>query len=482
VARALAALALLLALSGAPAARAAEPDAATRTSAPAPSAAPGSGAAAAPFVPLLAPDLGEQGFTSARNLLQGSVTAFQAAQVATDGRTLDYLLSRVRTSGGLERIDGTPWALEWSAALSYRDGEGLARSRDHEQLRAEVFRLSLFRRFDDRSMVRLGRFIPRELPAVGLVDGAHGEVCVEERLRLGAVLGWKPTVDRLRPTLDTPLAAAYATANLGAADAVRWTATLGLLGALHEGRPDRAAVFLDQRLRAGALDVLSSSEVDLDVDRDDRRAGTRLTRWNLLASWDAAPALRLSAGVDRFEVPDTGAEREAAEPGFLEEDELFADRGWWRLFGRATLRLPGAVTLGGELSYTDDDEEDAWRGAVRATLGGLGESGGGSVTLSVYDLRADEARGAGARLSALLPLGRGGVVALEPALSARWTRHSTEGARFFDEADEQVWALDASLRARWRISRAWSLAGGVSYARTRDDERVLLDAGITWWW
>jgi len=438
-----------------------------------------------PFVPLLAsPDLGDQAATEARNLFHGRVTARQAAQVGTAHGDLDYALTRVRTSGSLDRIDATPWAIEWAAEVSYRAGDGLERTRNWENLRAEVFQLSLFRRFEDRGFIRLGRFLPRELPAVGFLDGAHGEASLAgDFLRVGAMVGLQPSLDRLRPSLDEPLAAAYVSVAAGEPSEVRYYGTLGVLGSLSEGHPDRLAILLDQRLDAGAFGVASTSAVDLDVDPDDSREGARLTRWNLLGTWDAAPWLRLGAGLDRFEVPDTGGEREASDPGFLSEDELF-DGGYWRYYGRATLRFPEEISLDAEASFTDEDggAEDAVRGSLALTRVGLPGAPLGSITLAVYNLRSVEASGWGGRLSALVPL-LDDQLSLQPAISVRYTEHGTSGARFFDATEgERLSFVDASLRAQWVISRAWTLFGGAAYGHTGDEGRLLVDVGVTWRW
>ncbi|HVY61587.1 MAG TPA: hypothetical protein VHF22_08040, partial [Planctomycetota bacterium] len=369
---------------------------------------------------------------------------------------------------------------EGSGELSYRSGDGFERARDDERLRPEVFQLSLFRRFDGRSFVRLGRFLPRELPAVGFIDGAHAEYAVDDRLRLGAIAGLKPTLDRLSPTADEPTGVVYASANLGDPRALRYFGTLGVLGSLFRGRPDRLAILLDQRLEAGAVGLFSSSEVDLDVDRQDTREGVRLTRWNLLGTWDVTPELRLSAGLDRFQVPDTASERAAFEPGALAEDELFRDDGYWRELGRASLRLPAALTLDGEVSFTESRGEHALRGLASLTRGGLPLLPGATATLAVYNLAAAGTDGVGGRLSAHLPLT--GRLSLDPAVSSRRTRHETTGARFFDPAAASASALDASLRAQWIASRRWTLTGGAAFTRTDDDRRFLFDLGVTFTW
>ena len=127
------------------------------------------------FVPLLTPPERSVGFTAARNIFHGTLRVRQLLQVDSENLQ-DYSVTRLGSQGGLERIGGTPWNFGWSGDLSYRDGQALENTPDYQKLRLHLFDLAFFRRFDDRSMVRVGRFLPRELPAVGYLDGAHGEL------------------------------------------------------------------------------------------------------------------------------------------------------------------------------------------------------------------------------------------------------------------------------------------------------------------
>ena len=155
-----------------------------------------------PFVPLLAPlDLGASASTEARNIFHGRLTLRQLYQVTGDSDH-DASITSLRASGSLERIDGTAWTLEWSADLSYRALQGLEDVRDFEEPRFDLYRLSLYRRFDDRSFVRLGRFVPLELPSVGYMDGVQGEKVLDENWRAGGILGFRPGRDDHVISLD----------------------------------------------------------------------------------------------------------------------------------------------------------------------------------------------------------------------------------------------------------------------------------------
>ena len=75
------------------------------------------------FLPLLAPEGGKIGaFTDAYNISQGQASVRQILQF-TPGNELNSAATHIRSSGSVERIQATPWAFEWSADVSYRDGK-----------------------------------------------------------------------------------------------------------------------------------------------------------------------------------------------------------------------------------------------------------------------------------------------------------------------------------------------------------------------
>jgi len=450
--------------------------ASTQPERPAGLRAPGEGDG---FVPLLAPtDWMRLARVEPQNVLAGRAGVREIYQWSGDGDD-DFSITRLGSSGSLERIDGTPWAFEWSGDLSYRLGDGLQSVRDHDDVRLEAYRLAFYRRFDDRSFVRFGRFVPRELPAIGFLDGAHVEKALSERMRAGALLGLTPARETLDGSVKEITAASYLSFELGASDGPSYSATVGALGSLWEGTPDRLALLVEQSARWEAFDVLSSSVIDFDAGGADVRSGTRLSRQNLLLSWDATETLSLRAGADHHEIPDTEAEREAIGYGFLAPDDYFDD-GFWRYRAGFAWRLPASLRIDGEVSFTDSAETDdvlRWQLALTRTgIAGMPEA---SATLSAYRLDSVSADGIGARLSGAFPLVERRLY-LQPAIALRFARYETSGAVFFDAVDESMLAVDFSIHAQWQVDRRWTATAGVSVAVTDEDERFLADVGVAY--
>jgi hypothetical protein len=430
------------------------------------------------FVPLLAPDLRDQAFTEVENVFHGKLHARQLYQFGSDDE--DFSITRFGTSGSLERIAGTPWAIEWSGDLSYRTGSGLANTRYEHEARLEVYRLALYRRFDNGGVLRLGRFIPREIPAIGFVDGAQTEVPLGDGFRLGSVIGFKPTRFELEPNFEEIVLSIYSTLEAGSADSTQYSGTLGLLSTLFRGTPDRLAILLDQRLAAGNFSLYSSSELDLDVGSAIVRDGIRLTRLDLAAHYAFAPAFTLRAGIDRYEVPDNEGERDIFDPGFLDITEFFAD-GYWRYWIGASHVLPGSLTLSEEISFMDSATEDAVRWNVQLTRKGLPGLDAGSISVAVYNLHGSHSDGYGGKLSAFLPVA-GQRVLIQPIVYFRFLEYETTGENFFDPVADDFTVTDVAVRAHWTASRAWSLSGGVSYAIANDENRFLVDLGVIFRW
>lgn len=419
-----------------------------------------------PQAPLLAPELGDVGVNGPQNEIHGRVSLQEVYQTTTDG-LLDYSRTQLRTSGEIDRLGGTPWSLEWSGSFAYRSGDGLEDVRDNERVRDEIYRLALSRRFEDYSTLRLGRFLPRELPAVGFLDGVQGEHVVSDHVRLGGMLGFKPDRDDLQFSTEELAAVPYVTYH-EADDDHEYSGTVGLMAAYYEGDLDRFAVLLDQRARFGQLDLFTSTEVDFDVGSFESRSGTRLTRFDLVGNyrfegWSAR------AGLDRFEALDVEAERDLVTTLVLPDSAYFED-GYWRYFVGGNHPFGNGFFLDEEVSYTDSSTDDDFR--YRLTVGKRDVLWwpSATATLSVYNLVGAAQDGYGARLSAYIPVTP--AFMLQPSVAGRYID--------YDTGDSVIKFVDGSLRAHWYLSPTWSTAGGVSWAASDGEQRILADLGITW--
>ncbi len=430
------------------------------------------------FVPLMGRlQLYSTGTSEKRNLFQGSLTLRQAYQMASDEH--DFYATRARSSGSLEYVEGTPWTLEWSGDVAFRDGSGYDGSR-YEGLRFELYRLSFHRRIDER-WLRFGRFVPRELPGVGFIDGIQAEQVTGDATRFGSVVGFRPGRNDLDFRADELVVVPYLTYESGDPGAKYYSMTAGLLGSLYRWSPDRLALLVDQRLDRDEFTAYASSEVDVDVGAAEADRGpVRLTRLNVLLTRDFGPALTLRGGVDKHELPDTEGERDALDIGNLDENE-WIDSGFWRYWIGASHQLPGSLRLSEEIAFLDSSADNVWRGNVSLTRVGLPGLPAGSLTLSAFNLHGMRHEGFGGRVSFYLPFAEHRFI-VEPAVGYRYTEFTTRGANFFGRVRAEQHVVDASLRFHWRLSRAWLLAAGVAYSDTSEASRIFADVALTFRW
>ncbi len=422
------------------------------------------------FVPLLAPPVKSVALAAdPANAFHGRVWLRQLYQMDSKS-SQDYAFTRVGSSGSIERIEGGRWTLEWSGALSYRTGSAFDGSRNDAEIRPDLFRFSLTRSFESGALLRLGRFLPPELPAVGYLDGAQGEALLNGHLRIGGMLGLKPTRRDLGVSVREPTAVAYATVEAGERESLRYSGTAGVLGSLYDGKPDRLALFLDQRLGVSRwLWLYSTTEADVDIGGADVRNGIRLTREDLYATVPVAPWLELRAGLDHYERPDTEAERDILR---VPTDQIF-DNGYWRYWSGATLRLPLGLELGGEAGYINSPGDDGVHWRASAAKMGLFSWSNASVRATIYNLLGADADGYGGRFGAYLPL-RNSTIFVEPSAGIRLLGT--------DQTSQDFELTDVALRAYWQATSSWSLDAGITYMTGTAVEAWLVDIGVSFRW
>jgi hypothetical protein len=423
------------------------------------------------FVPLLAPPPRAAAPAEPANIFHGTAWVRQLFQTDS-ANPLDFSLTRVGTSGSLDRIQGTPWAFDWSGAVSYRTGQGYEGSADFDEVRLDLFRLSFYRRFQDGGFVRAGRFLPQELPATGYIDGAQGETPIGEHFRLGAIAGLKPTRDDLDFSIDEPTAVGYATFAAGDARNLYYSGTLGVLGSLYKGKLDRVALLVDQRATLSPrLSLFSTTEVDVYAgSAETSSSDVRLTHQDLYVVSPVTRFLTLRAGFDHYEGLDTQAERDVLD---VVDDRLFGD-GYWRYWTGATVLLPWRLELDGEAAYIESEAgEDGirWRAGLART--GIFAWTSAQVRIIVYNLDGADASGYGGRVSAYLPL-LDGSLSFEPAVGFRLLET--------DSTSESFDITDLGLRAWWQITNGWSADAGVMYTTGTGVDALLVDLGVSFTW
>ncbi|MHC4351226.1 MAG: hypothetical protein ACYS0H_00785 [Planctomycetota bacterium] len=422
------------------------------------------------FVPLLAPPQWNVGLPRTSNISHGQIRIRQMLQADNEG-FLDYSITRLGSSGSLDKIEGSQWSFEWSGDLAYRAGDALRYHPDYEEPRLDLYLASLYRPIGEDGFFRFGRFLPRELPGIGYIDGVQTQGRHSDNWNLGVVAGLKPDRSNLDPSGHEPTAATYATFEAGDRDGSHYLATAGLLGSLYKGRADRLALLFDQRASWGSsLTLYSTTEVDFDVGGAETRTGTRLTRLDLSAVSRPSSFLTLRAGVDHWERPDNRAERDLL---VIEDDRLF-DRGFWRYWVGSDQGLPWNLRLSEEIAFIDSPDYDydpRWR--IGLTRRGLLSWPEASATATVYNLDAPGLEGHGLRLSAYLPL-----------LKHKLFVQPTAGFRMLD-ADPQSQDFEVnylSLRLHGRLSSTRTLSGGFTHTYGDSVDATLVDLGLRFAW
>ncbi len=422
------------------------------------------------FVPLLAPADWAIGLPKSSNISHGQIRIRQMLQQDNED-LLDHSVTRIGSSGSLDKIEGSQWSFEWSGSVAHRDGDAFRYHPDYQEPRLDVYLASLHRSLGDGGFLRLGRFLPRELPGIGYVDGFQGQLRRADHWYLGVVTGFKPERDNLGPSGDEPLVVAYATLEAGDRDEHYYLGTAGLLGTLYKGQADRLALLIDQRAGIGSsLSLSSTAEVDFDVGGAETRKGARLTRLDVSAISRVSSFLTLRAGLDHWERADNRAERHLL---ILEDDRLF-DRGYWRYWVGSNQRLPWNLRLSEQVAFIDSPEYDydpRWRVGVTRT--GLLSWTDASATATIYNLDAQSLNGYGARLSAYLPVLKHKVF-VQPVAGFRMLEAEPQSMDF------KVSYL--SIRANGKLSSKWTLFGGFTHSYGDSVDSTLFDLGLRYRW
>ncbi|MCP4452972.1 MAG: hypothetical protein GY809_16035, partial [Planctomycetes bacterium] len=148
------------------------------------------------------------------NISHGRFQLRQAFQSGADN-PLDYSVTRFNTSGSIERLQGGDWSFEWSGDARLRAGDAYRDHSDYQAIKPNVYRAVFQHPLENEGFLRFGRFLPRELPGIGYLDGVQRETHREGPWRFGVVAGLKPDRIRLAASGDEPTIASYATVEAG---------------------------------------------------------------------------------------------------------------------------------------------------------------------------------------------------------------------------------------------------------------------------
>ncbi|RKX46966.1 MAG: hypothetical protein DRP64_02375 [Verrucomicrobia bacterium] len=422
-----------------------------------------------PFVPLLAPARRAPEIAPTQNISHGNVGVRQTYQGGTDNQ-LDYAVTRIYTSGNIDRLFGSAWSFNWSGNARYRTGDGYRNHSEFETLQPLVYSAMLQHPLAGDGFVRLGRFLPLELPGVGYLDGGQVEVDTTGHWKFGAVGGLKPNRVSLDVSGDEPTVAGYATFEVGQFGSAYYSGTAGLLGALYKGEADRLAVLFDQRAGFGPrFDLFSTAELDFGV-ANTTNSQIQLSRFDLVASSRLHSLFTLRTGADHWQRTDSQAQRDLLP---FAGDQLFDD-GYWRYWIGARHDLPWRLDLNEELSYiVSDATDDAMRWRIGLTHSRLLGWAFSSLSATLYNLKAQDASGYGGLVSAYLPFWDTRL-AIRPSASLRWLDPDSGG----DGISLTYYAVHLDAR----VSKAWTISGGLTSTSGDGADALLFDLGLRYSW
>jgi len=422
------------------------------------------------FVPLLASVPRTPEVSAPQNVSHGRIELRQSLQMDSENG-LGYSSTRLRSSGSMERIKGSPWSFAWSGDLRYRAGDAFQNHPDEQEIHPDFYRLMFQRPIEDGGFLRFGRFVPVELPGLGYVDGVQGETRRGEGLRFGAMAGLKPGRVNLDASVDEPLVAGYTTVEAGRREGPYYSGTVGLLNSYYHGKIDRLALLMDQRAGWGPRFTLySTAAVDLNAAAAETRDGIRLTQLDVFAESRLSSFLGLRAGADHWERPDIQAERDL----LAFADERFFDNGYWRYWVGSYQNLPWSLQLYEEVSLIDaDNTGDSTRYQVRLTRTGLFDMRNASASLTAYRLAGNDTDGYGCRVSGYFPFRAGRLIA-QPAAGFRTLQTGSQA--------QDVSLTYLSLYLDGRLSKTWTLFGGLNYSNGAGVDSTLLEVGLRYSW
>jgi len=376
------------------------------------------------------------------------------------GGDADYLLARVGTSIEATNPVGAGGRLRTTAEYDLRHAEVPGRIDDSDG-NLRVNQLSYATGTEDWAPagVEVGRFLPRALPELGLLDGVEGLLKFDGGLRLGAGVGAYP-IPYPELTSGDDLGF-HVFADVGADRNSGVTAVLGYQKTWHEGTPDRDLLLLRVEGRpGGGFWYYAGAKVDIYTGSDDRKgAGVDLTELVAQGRWDGED-LGVGAGVNHFTWPDLLREEYRNLPDELVQDgrvDRVSTNGWWRVVD--------GMRLSGRADFWWDQDRD---GTAVELAGDVDELFGSGIALYVAGLRSEGSylSGPGARVRLRKRFGDVGTT-----LGWSWLRYDVEGLLSGPESydrqtvdagvDWTLGAVDVNLTfERWFGDQqdAWALA------------------------
>lgn len=385
---------------------------------------------------------------------------------------VDRSRTRLATRAALRLPGADSWAVDWSTSVGWEGLDTVDADGEDPDGRFQLHRFVLTRRFDGAGFVRAGIGLSEPLPGTGRVDGAHGELQLGSRVRVGVLAGARTRREELEFESDESVGVVYVGTRVGRRRRLYYGATVGVLGSVFEGEPDRCSLLLLQEADIGSrLGVKVGSELNTDAFDTGAVDAFQLARLNVCTESPLFSFLTLRAGVDHVKRPDT---RTSRGDGLAGEDRMMRV-GSWRYWVGCRQSLPGRVEIDGEVAFLsgpeDDGYEDAFRLSLRRT--GLPAFPEGRVSASFRDVREGDLRGLRTVLGASLPFLEKRLV-VRPQVELR--------VRTIEEEEFEPRVLGVSVDAAWRQGDRWELHAGVGYSFESREESTVFDVALRCYW
>jgi hypothetical protein len=120
-----------------------------------------------------------------------------------------------------------------------------------------------------------------------------------------------------------------------------------------------------------------------------------------------------------------------------------------------------------------DNTGDSTRYQVRLTRTGLFDMRNASASITAYSLAGNDTDGYGFRASGCFPFSEGRLIA-QPAAGFQTLQTGSQG--------QDVSLTYLSLYLDGRLSKTWTIFGGVNYSRGDAVEATLLEVGLRYSW
>jgi hypothetical protein len=424
------------------------------------------------LAPVLAPAVARKktAISTSANIFHGSLRASQLYQTITPGKSW-YSFSRLDLDGSVERIHARPWALSWSGNTSYRTGSTFSTADDYRHAKPHLYRIMLTRRFDDGGFLRMGRFFPAELSALGYLDGGQFEHPKSAATKFGSILGFRPNRTNLGFSTKEPIAAVYTSIERGSPQSLYYAGTLGILRSYWEGRADELAALYDQRTNFGPkLNVNVSGQFNFNSGSAAVNKKGALTRGDVTVNSPITTWLSLRGGMNHYQPIDIAAERALAQGNVT-----YLNNAYFRYWTGTGQTLPHNFQLDEELSWTKSNgatQPGYWR--VSMSHSGLPGFESGFLNMSAYNL-----------FNSLGP-DYGGTASLSlPFLHNRANVNTNAGLRWgpsFTDRHRKLRVSDLSLHGNWSINTAWNVDIGASRSFTEQIQSTTFNAGLSYRW